>query len=137
MERIFTLDDINVVASDFWNYLANKKIFAFHGEIGSGKTTFIHALCEEKKVKDVVSSPTYAIINEYKYEEGYIFHIDLYRLRDEEEALEAGIKDCLYSENICFVEWPERAPAIFPDETINIFIEALDESTRRIRIDEN
>ncbi len=106
--------------------------------MGAGKTTFIHALCEEKKVKDVISSPTFSIINEYVFGEyntsGKIYHIDLYRLKDEEEARLAGVEDCLYSDHICLVEWPEKAPDLFPTDTLHVFIEALGSQTRLVRI---
>jgi tRNA threonylcarbamoyladenosine biosynthesis protein TsaE len=113
-------------------------VVAFHGQMGAGKTTFIHALCDEKKVKDVVGSPTFSIINEYEYDcEGtrkLMFHIDLYRLKDEEEAIRTGVEDCLYSGNICLVEWPEKAPAIFPEDTVHLHIEVIDNNTRRLKI---
>ena len=115
-------------------------MFAFHGNMGAGKTTFIHALCDVKGVKDVVGSPTFSIINEYVYKNGgdkKIFHIDLYRLKDEEEALQAGVEDCLYSDHISFVEWPERAPGIFPEDTVHVYIELIDSANRQLRIDRN
>ena len=137
MDITFKLEEINSVAVRFWEVVKDKKVFGFYGSMGSGKTTFIHALCIAKNVDGVVSSPTYAIINQYNSESGEMYHIDLYRLRDEDEAMQAGVQDCLYSNNICFVEWPERAPGIFPEDTIKVFIDVVDESTRRIRIDEN
>lgn len=100
--------------------------------MGAGKTTFIHGLCEAKGVTDTVGSPTFSIINEYRYPGGRIFHIDLYRLKDEEEAIRAGVEDVLYSGDICLVEWPERAPEIFPPDTVQIRLEVLDPDTRKI-----
>ncbi len=93
-------------------------------------------------MKGVVGSPTFAIINEYIYKEGTadagkIFHIDLYRLNDEEEAIRAGVEDCLYSDHISLVEWPERAPGIFPGNTAHIYINVVNSNTRRLRIDRN
>jgi tRNA threonylcarbamoyladenosine biosynthesis protein TsaE len=105
--------------------------------MGSGKTTFINSICAALKVKSSVSSPTYAIINEYESSNGTIFHIDLYRLKDEEEVMQAGVIDCIYSGNTCFVEWPARAPDIFPPETVEVFIDVINEESRRIRIEEN
>jgi tRNA threonylcarbamoyladenosine biosynthesis protein TsaE len=116
-------------------------VFAIHGDIGAGKTTFIHALCDVKKVKDVVGSPTFSIINEYIYiedgEEKKIFHIDLYRLKDEQEAIQAGVGDCLYSDHICMVEWPEKISSLLPPGTIHIYITAIDEQTRSLQIGNN
>ena len=134
MDLIYKLNEIKDVAARFWQNVGNKKVTAFHGEIGSGKTTFIHALCEVKGVKDVVGSPTFSIINEYYFSEGMIYHIDLYRLKDEQEAVRAGVEDCLYSDHICFVEWPEKAPGIFPAETVHVFIEVTDSETRHLTI---
>lgn len=138
MERSYTLENINEVAKEFWNNAGNKTVFAFHGEMGTGKTTFIHALCDAKGVKDIVGSPTFSIINEYEYNcEGtkkIIFHLDLYRIKDEEEALRAGVEDVLYSGFTCLVEWPEKAPGIFPEETIHVQIELVDNETRRLKI---
>lgn len=138
MEWLFSLDNINNVAKEFWKEINNKRVIAFHGPMGSGKTTFIHALCDVKAVKDVVGSPTFSIINEYEYDcEGtkkVLFHIDLYRLKDDKEAMKAGVEDVLYSGNICLVEWPEKAPGLFPDNTIHVFIEWVDDKTRRLKI---
>ena len=134
MEKTFTLKDIHVAARDCWQAIGAKKVVAFHGEMGTGKTTFIHALCDEKKVTDIVGSPTFPIINEYNSCEGIIFHIDLYRLKDEQEVVRAGVEDCIYSGNICLVEWPERALTIFPEDTIHVYLYVIDEQTRSFRI---
>jgi tRNA threonylcarbamoyladenosine biosynthesis protein TsaE len=134
----FTLDKINTAAAKIFDTIGNKKIVTFHGKMGVGKTTLIHALCDVKGVADVVSSPTFSIINEYVYNENSmeekIFHIDLYRLKDEDEAIRAGVEDCIYSNQICFVEWPEIAPAIFPEETVHVYLELVDDNTRSLKI---
>ncbi len=132
MEICFQLQDILPAAEKFWRQWPLQKVFAFHGGMGAGKTTFIHALCSIKGVTDTVGSPTFSIINEYGYPGGNIFHIDLYRLKDEEEALRAGVEDVLYSGDLCLVEWPDRAPGIFPPETVELRIEAIDPVTRKI-----
>ncbi len=137
MELNFTLKNIQPAAKEFWQQVPGKKVFAFHGEMGAGKTTFIHALCDEKQVTDTVGSPTFSIINEYKSSEGRIFHIDLYRLKDEEEAMQAGVEDCLYSGDICLVEWPERAASLFPDNTVYVYLYVVNEETRNLRIEDN
>ena len=132
MELRFQLQDIAHAASVFWQVYPLQSVFAFHGNMGAGKTTFIHGLCEAKGVTDTVGSPTFSIINEYRYPGGSIFHIDLYRLKDEEEAIRAGVEDVLYSGDICLVEWPERAPDIFPPDTVQVRLEVLDPDTRKI-----
>ena len=141
MEWIFSLDNINKVAKEFLKLTEGKTLFAFHGSMGAGKTTFIHALCDAKEVKDVVSSPTFSIINEYNYlcegTKKALFHIDLYRLKDEEEAIRTGVEDVLYSGYICLVEWPEKAPNIFPEHTVHVIIELVDEKTRNLKITNN
>ncbi len=141
MDLIFTLDNIKDAAWQLLQFAGNKKVFAFHGEMGTGKTTFIHTLCDLKGVREIVGSPTFSIINEYAYDcEGtrrLIFHIDLYRLKDEAEAINAGIEDCLYSGNICFVEWPDKAPGLFDADTLHIYLSSDDAETRRITIEDN
>ena len=133
MELLFSKDQIKQAAVETWKQNKAKKIWAFHGEMGAGKTTFIHALCEALEVKDVVSSPTFAIINEYKSEVvGTIYHMDWYRLKDEEEAIQAGIEDSLLSGNLCLIEWPEKAAGLIPDDTLNLYVETIDENTRKI-----
>jgi tRNA threonylcarbamoyladenosine biosynthesis protein TsaE len=141
MEWTFSLDNINTIAKEFWKLMKGKTVFAFHGRMGAGKTTFIHALCDEKGVKDIVGSPTFSLVNEYAYScDGTpkaLFHLDLYRVRNEDEAARAGIEDVLYSGNICLAEWPDKAPGIFPEETIHVFIEITGSGERRIKIDDN
>ena|SRR5688500_3132441 len=132
MEMSFTLETLPDTARIFLVKYRTKKVFAFHGEMGAGKTTFIHALCDVLKVQEHVSSPTFSIINEYHAADQVVYHIDLYRIKDDEEALRAGVEDCLFSGNYCFVEWPAKAPSIFPDETINIDIRVIDPQTRAI-----
>lgn len=122
----------------FWQTVQDAKVFALHGQMGAGKTTFVHALCDVKGVKDVVGSPTFSIINEYRDCEGNtIYHLDLYRLGSAEEAINAGVEDCLYSGDICLVEWPEKAEHLFPPGTIHVRIELADAQTRRLTINNN
>lgn len=138
MDLIFTTEQLPIAAKQFLQIAGNTKVFAFHGEMGTGKTTFIHALCDAKGVKDIVGSPTFSIINEYTYDcdgtKRLLFHIDLYRIKDEAEAIEAGVEDCLYSGHPCFVEWPDRAPGIFPPDTLHIYLTVTDSQTRRLSI---
>ncbi len=132
MEWTFNLSQIDETAGIFWETFPDKKIFALQGNMGAGKTSFIAALCRKKNVKETTGSPTFSIINEYSHADGLIYHLDLYRLKDEEEAIKAGVEDCLYSGEICLVEWPDRAPGIFPGDTLGIFFEIPDENTRKI-----
>lgn len=101
------------------------RTFAFHGEMGAGKTTFIKAICRQLGVTDQMSSPTFSLVNEYITQNGQqIFHFDFYRLRSLDEALEAGLEDYFYSDAYCFVEWPEKAPELLPAEAIDVIIVA-------------
>jgi tRNA threonylcarbamoyladenosine biosynthesis protein TsaE len=133
MEIIYSLNTIDDAVKQLilsaWKY----KVFTFRGNLGAGKTTFIQAICKRLGIEQNVSSPTFSIINEYKTKVGEsIYHIDLYRLNDEEEAVRAGVEECLYSESICFVEWPERALAMFPDNTVHLTFEILPDQKRKI-----
>lgn len=134
MEVIFALKNIGETATKFLADTAGYKVFALHGEMGAGKTTFIHALCEVMQVKDNISSPTFSIINQYNTADGkLIYHMDLYRIKDEIEAVQAGVEDCLYSGNTCFVEWPDKAPGLFPEETLHIVISSAGDNTRKLK----
>jgi tRNA threonylcarbamoyladenosine biosynthesis protein TsaE len=133
MDAIFTLTNLKQVIPFIWKEGATHKVWAFNAEMGAGKTTFIHALCEWLGVTDTVSSPTYALMNEYQSpKNGKIYHMDWYRVKDEDEAIEAGLEEAVNSGNRCFVEWPEKAMNILPETTWHLYIEVLDSETRRI-----
>ncbi|MDB5193165.1 MAG: tsaE [Segetibacter sp.] len=134
MKISFTLALIEEAAAKVLSAAKDKKVWAFHAEMGSGKTTFIHALCNVLQVTSTVGSPTYSIINEYvSATVGTIYHMDWYRLQDEEEALQAGVEDALLSGQLCFVEWPEKAGGLLPDDSLHLYIKLLDEETRMIQ----
>jgi tRNA threonylcarbamoyladenosine biosynthesis protein TsaE len=134
MEVIFSLNEIAARAHKLLDECGSYKVLAFHGEMGAGKTTFIHALCDAMNIADVVTSPTFSIINQYKTKQGQtVYHMDLYRIKNENEAINTGVEDCLYSGNICLVEWPEKAPGIFPDNTLHITITSVDDNTRNLK----
>lgn len=135
MTLSFTLTEIRKAAEQVFKFGKDKKVWAIHGEMGSGKTTFIHALCENLGVTSTIGSPTYSVINEYKSEKaGTIYHMDWYRLKDEEEAVQAGVEDCLLSGNVCFVEWPDKAPALLPEDCLHVLLTVVDEQTREISL---
>jgi tRNA threonylcarbamoyladenosine biosynthesis protein TsaE len=134
-EYQFSLDKIQDAARWFWDQVADRKVVAMYGHMGAGKTSFVHALCDVINIKDPVSSPTFSLINEYLVPGGEkIFHIDLYRIRDEEEAIQAGIEDVLYSGSVCFVEWPEKAPGIFPPGTLEVKLLVNPDQSRTIKL---
>jgi tRNA threonylcarbamoyladenosine biosynthesis protein TsaE len=133
MNLTYKLSDIKAATDKVWQAGKNSKVWAFHAEMGGGKTTFIHALCEMLGVSSAIGSPTYSIINEYNSTAaGIIYHMDWYRMKDEEEALQAGVEDCIYSGSVCFIEWPERAEKLLPENTFHINIAVQDEQTRVI-----
>ena len=134
MDFTYRLVDIKPAANKVFEHSKDKKVWAIYGEMGAGKTTFIHALCENLGVTSAIGSPTYAIINEYKSDAGTIYHMDWYRLKDEEEALQAGVEDCIVSGNLCLIEWPEKAISLLPDNCFHVNINVLDKETRKITI---
>lgn len=135
MEMSYHLDEIDQIAVDFLKQASGYKIFAFSGELGAGKTTLISSICKQLGVTETITSPTFSIIQEYATHTGnIIFHLDLYRIRTREEAVDAGIEDCLSGNQICLVEWPEKVPAIFPEKTIFTNIEILSNDQRKLVI---
>ncbi|MBC7553404.1 MAG: tRNA (adenosine(37)-N6)-threonylcarbamoyltransferase complex ATPase subunit type 1 TsaE [Taibaiella sp.] len=136
----YTLSEIAVAAAGFSRLLNEHNVFAFSGEMSAGKTTFIHHLCDVLQVEDTVSSPTFSLINEYHCtingRPSIIFHMDLYRLKSVEEAINAGIEDCLlgYTDRskYFFVEWPEIAPELLFMPHLWVRIETLSETERQL-----
>ena len=134
MEIEFSINDINNVASLI---LANNphKVIVFNGEMGVGKTTLIKQLCLNLGVNQATSSPTFSLVNEYIYDENQkIYHFDLYRLKSENEALDFGIDEYLYSNNWCFIEWAEKIPNLLPEPHSVINIELLGNGNRLLRV---
>ncbi|HZK96657.1 MAG TPA: tRNA (adenosine(37)-N6)-threonylcarbamoyltransferase complex ATPase subunit type 1 TsaE [Prolixibacteraceae bacterium] len=130
--EIKSLSEINHIAARFIQAHPADRIFAFYGEMGAGKTTFIKALCEEMQVLDYVTSPTFALINEYKTKNDFtIFHFDFYRIQDQSEAFDFGYEDYFYSGDYCFIEWPELIEPLLPSITVKVTIRAI-ENGRRI-----
>ena len=138
MQFEVSLKELDLFAKRFWSYVNDKMVFAFHGDMGAGKTTIIAALCRAKGVTDTIGSPTFSIINEYSFitdgRSKKIFHIDLYRLKDYEEVVQAGVEDCVYSGEICMVEWPERAPAVFNSDVVDVYIQPVSETERLVEV---
>ena len=133
MDAIFTLADLKQLIPFVWKEGAKYKVWAFHAPMGAGKTPFIHALCEWLGVNENISSPTYALMHEYQsLQNGTIYHMDWYRLKNEDEAIEAGLEEAVYSGKRCLIEWPEKAPDIIPASAWHLHIEILDSETRRI-----
>lgn len=133
MEIIYSLAEIENVSKELVLLVQDYTIIAFSGDLGAGKTTLINAICKELGIEERVTSPTYALIQEYEVENGKtVYHMDLYRIKNSQEAFDAGVEDCLLGGELCLVEWPERARIIFPDETVYISIETLSSDTRKL-----
>ena len=121
--RMKSLDEIGEAAQKFIDAMGDNRIFAFYGKMGAGKTTFIKAVCEALGVTDVINSPTFAIVNEYVDGEGeLIYHFDFYRIKKEQEVLDIGYEDYVYSGNLCLMEWPELVVDLLPEETVKVAI---------------
>lgn len=131
---IHHLDEIREVAHRFLDAMDDRTVFAFRGTMGAGKTTFIKALCEELGVQDVINSPTFAIVNEYgPTDDGrLIYHFDFYRINKPEEAYDFGYEDYIYSDALCFIEWPEKIEELLPPDTVNVYLEEQPDGSRRV-----
>lgn len=118
------LHELDAVASRILDLYPQARVFAISGAMGAGKTTFIQALCRNLSVSDTVTSPTFSLVNEYRTSNNTpVFHFDLYRLRKPEELLDIGYEEYFYSGHYCFVEWPEIAAGLIPDDCLKIYIE--------------
>ena len=134
---IRNLADLDRAAGAFLEAIGNRRLIAFYAPMGAGKTTFTTALCKHLGVReDAVSSPTFAIVNEYRTGSGEaMYHFDFYRITKPEEALDIGLYDYLDSGRLCLMEWPERIGQLLPEETVRVQIDPVDENTRSIKID--
>lgn len=131
----YAIGDINNVAKQFLETFHDKRCFAFFAEMGSGKTTFVNALCRALQVTDNISSPTFSIINEYEIPNANnkIVHMDWYRLKNTEDAFEAGVQDVIQNSNdYIFIEWPEIAEELLPKNCIKVHINFVSETEREI-----
>ncbi len=131
----FRTADLEDVAAQLIDVAGSVRVWTFYGEMGAGKTTLIKAICEALGVGDDMSSPTFSIVNEYNSgDNGPIYHFDFYRIKEETEAIDIGVEDYFYSNNYCFVEWPERVGNLLPETHLRINIIFVDEITRMIRL---
>lgn len=133
--KIESLDKINETAVEFIRAMGGNTVFAFVGGMGAGKTTFIKAICENLGVEDVINSPTFSIVNEYRSESGeLIYHFDFYRINKIEEVYDFGYEDYFYSGSLCFIEWPELIEPILPKDTVTVHITVNDDGSRSVKI---
>lgn len=130
---LFTLDKAHEVADEFLRIAKPHKQFAFYGPMGAGKTTFITQICQQLKALDIVSSPTFAIVNEYDTEPGdIIYHFDFYRIKTPGELFDIGFEEYCTKNDWCFIEWPEKAESLMPEDIIKVTITVIDDNQREI-----
>ena len=127
-----SLEQIGQAAKEFVEHIGENRLFAFYGNMGAGKTTFIKAICEEIGVRDAVTSPTFAIVNEYSSNIGPVYHFDFYRIKNQGEVIDLGFEDYAYSGNLCLMEWPELIEDLLPEETISVKIEETANGKRKV-----
>lgn len=134
MDILFSHDEIHAAARRFVQGMGGHTLFAFYGKMGAGKTTFIRAVCEVLGVSDPVTSPTFALVNEYRSDTTGkpIYHFDFYRINRPEEAYDFGYEDYFYSGALCFIEWPELIEDLLPEGTVRVTIEETDDEGRRL-----
>ena len=130
----YQLDNIQAAAQEFVEAMGERKVFAFYGKMGAGKTTFIKAICEALDVEDVVTSPTFAIVNEYKAPRGSVYHFDFYRIKNLREAYDIGCEEYFYSGQPCFIEWPELIEELLPEDAVRVNIEVHDDGSRTVQL---
>ena len=130
---ISSLESIREAAREFIQHIGEHRVFAFYGKMGAGKTTFIKAICEELGVEDVITSPTFAIVNEYSLPDGEcIYHFDFYRIKKLEEVYDMGFEDYFYSGALCFIEWPELIEEVLPEDAVKVNITENADGSRTI-----
>jgi tRNA threonylcarbamoyladenosine biosynthesis protein TsaE len=132
-----SIEQLPGIASEIISFAGNTRIILFYGDMGAGKTTLIKAMCECIGVTDVVTSPTFSIVNEYAGAEKKIYHFDFYRLKNQAEALDLGYEEYFYSDAWCFIEWPEKIPDLLPENFVRINIQVMPDGSRQITIDRN
>lgn len=129
------MDELKAAAKEFVAAMGERKVFAFYGKMGAGKTTFIKAVCEELGVEDVINSPTFAIVNEYMDGQGDpIYHFDFYRIKNLQEVMDIGYEDYVYSGYVCFMEWPELIEEILPNDAVKVTIEEDEIGERVVKV---
>ena len=133
--RINSLADINEAAKTFVENMGDGKVFAFYGKMGAGKTTFVKAVCECLGVEDVITSPTFAIVNEYTSATtgDAIYHFDFYRIKKLEEVYDMGYEDYFYGGSLCFLEWPELIEGLLPEDATKVTIEETEDGSRVVK----
>lgn len=133
MDKKFTESQLKGIAKELIDNHPGSRIFAIYGKMGVGKTTLIKAICQYLEITDIVGSPTFSLVNQYKtHDNQSVFHFDFYRLKKLEEAYDIGYEDYFYSENYCFIEWPEKIQSLLPEDCVKVYLEEESNALRRI-----
>lgn len=131
--EINNIKDLQEAAKMFLGYFSKPEVFAFYGEMGAGKTSFIQSVCKELNVLDTVTSPTFSLVNEYiSSQHGTLYHFDFYRIQNIREVFDLGYEEYFFQDQYCFIEWPEKVESLLPGSTIKVYLEVMSQGKRRL-----
>ena len=131
--EINSIKDLQEAAKKFLGYFPKPEVFAFYGEMGAGKTSFIQSVCRELNVLDTVTSPTFSLVNEYiSSQHGTLYHFDFYRIQNIREVFDLGYEEYFFQDQYCFIEWPEKVESLLPGSTIKVYLKVMSQGKRRL-----
>jgi tRNA threonylcarbamoyladenosine biosynthesis protein TsaE len=133
--KVFDIRQLDEAAKKLIKFAGENRIWLFEGDLGAGKTTLIKAICRNFNVEDIVNSPSFLLVNEYKGKNGAIFyHLDFYRIKDEEEAMDIGAEEYIFSGNYCFIEWPSKIASLLPQQYVSVSIQVGPDGSRSLNL---
>jgi tRNA threonylcarbamoyladenosine biosynthesis protein TsaE len=133
--KVFDIRQLDEAAKKLIKFAGENRIWLFEGDLGAGKTTLIKAICRNFNVEDIVNSPSFSLVNEYKGKNGAIFyHLDFYRIKDEEEAMDIGAEEYIFSGNYCFIEWPSKIASLLPQQYVSVSIQVGPDGSRSLNL---
>lgn len=129
------MEELDQAALQIKRYAEDLKVWLFEGDLGAGKTTLIKRICDHFNVTDTVNSPSFSIVNEYRDDKGEkYYHLDFYRIKNEEEAMDIGAEEYIFSGNYCFIEWPSKVSSLLPDHYLSVSISQMPDGTRSLNL---